>query len=172
MWEKVQVDNLKFEYKLNYEESYAAFYLLCMKWGKRKRSILAALLTVIAIAMLAAYWFDSRKIHFFFIAVLAILLLYYLIYVPVLKAKKGAKKVYRQDGIYKVELTCDGKIRTEDECLELKGDKDARAVETNSIFVIRPDRVHTFCFPKRIMTDVEIQQVRTILKTIKYTMEK
>lgn len=159
---------MKFEYRLKYEECYEAFYLLGIKWEERKRNILAALLIVIGVVMLFGFYRDSRKIHYFFIAILDILLLYYLIYVPALKAKKGAKKVSRQGGTYKIELTADGKVRMGNECVNLKGDPDARAIETNTIFVIRPDRVHTFCLPKRIMTEKEIEEVRKILKSVKF----
>lgn len=160
--------NLKFEYRLKYEESYETFYLLGMKWGEKKRNILAILLTVIGVIMLAGYYRDSQKIHYFFISLLDILLLYYLIYVPVLKAKKGARAVGRQGGIYKVELTREGKVRTGNDSVDLNGDADARAIETDSIFIVRPDRMHTFCLPKRIMTEKEIQEVREILKSVRF----
>lgn len=155
---------LEFEYQLKYEESYETFYLLSMKGGKQARNILAVILTVIAVAMLLLYYQDSSRIHYFFIAILDIALLYYLIYVPALKAKKGAKKVSRQRGIYRIELTDDGKIRSGKECIPIRGDKDARVIETERIFAIRPDRLHTFCLPKRILREEEIDQVRKILK--------
>ncbi len=159
---------MKFEYRLKYEECYETFYFLGIKWEERKRNILAALLIVIGVVMLFGFYRDSRKIHYFFIAILDILLLYYLIYVPALKAKKGAKKVSRQGGTYKIELTADGKVRTGNECVNLKGDPDARVIETNTIFAIRPDRIHTFCLPKRIMTEKEMEEVRKILKGIRF----
>ena len=159
----------EFIYKLNYEESYTAFFLLSMKWERRTRKILTAVLTVAGAALLTAYYLDSQKIHYFFAAILAILLLYYLIYVPVLKARKGAKAVTRQKGTYKFALTEDGKILSGGQTIELAGDKDARAIETESIFVLRPDRQHTFCLPKRILKPGETEAVRDILKAnVKY----
>lgn len=154
---------LEFEYKLTYEESYETFYLLSMKWGKAKRNILAAVLTAIAVVMLILYYQDSRGIHYFFLAILAIMLLAYLLYVPALKARKGAIRVSRQNGKYRIELTRDGRIRAGKEVVELKGDKDARVIETDTIFIIRPDRVHTFCLPKRILSEEEVTEVREIL---------
>ncbi len=162
---------MEFEYRLKYDECQETFYLLGMKWGERKRKILTVLLTVIGVVMLLGYYRDSQKIHYFFIAILDILLLYYLIYVPALKAKKGAKKVSRQGGTYKIELTREGKIRTGNEWVDLNGDADARVIETDTIFVVRPDRVYTFCLPKRIMTEEEIEEVREILKSVRFFIQ-
>lgn len=106
-------EKLEFVYKIKYEEGYETFYSLSMKFGKRMRNLLILVMTVIAAVMLFLYYRDSRKIHYFFIAVLDILLLYGLIYMPALKARKGAKKakkVSRQNGTYKIELT--GSIRS------------------------------------------------------------
>lgn len=155
--------SLKFVYKLNYDEIYEAFYVLNMKWGKGVRNVLTVILTVIAIGMLMVYYMDSQKIHCFLLAVFAILLLYCIIYVPVLKARKGAKKVSEKKGTYKVELTWEGKIISGTEIIELAADKDARAIETENIFVIRPDNIHTFCLPKRIITNKEIDEIRKLL---------
>ncbi len=160
---------MKFVYKLKYEEAYETFFLLSMRWRKRTRNVLAAVMTLIALGMLAAYYLDSRKVHYFVIVILDILMLYYLIYVPVLKAKKGAKTVSRQNGTYKIELTSDGRIHIQGETIELAGDKDARAIEAEEIFAIRPDRLHTFCVPKRILSPDETDKVRNILKSnVKY----
>lgn len=155
---------LKFEYRLKYDECYETFYLLSMRWSRRTRKILAAILTAIAVIMLVLYAKDNQGIHYFFIALLAILMLAYLLYVPALKARKGARSVSRQNGVYRVELAGDGKIRSGREVVELKGDKDARVIETDTIFAIRPDRIHTFCLPKRIMSEEEIAEVRSALK--------
>lgn len=157
-------EKLEFVYKIKYEEGYETFYSLSMKFGKRMRNLLILVMTVIAAVMLFLYYRDSRKIHYFFIAVLDILLLYGLIYMPALKARKGAKKVSRQNGTYKIELTGDGMIRAGGQCIPLKGDKDARMIETETIFAIRPDRVHTFCLPKRILTDQQTEKVRKLLQ--------
>ncbi len=47
--------------------------------------------------------------------------------------------------------------------LELCGDRDARAFETDALFVLRPDRQNSFCLPKRIMTEREIDLTRSIV---------
>lgn len=162
-------ETFEFIYKLSYEEAYEAFLLISMKWSKKVRTVIGVLLTLIAGGMLAAYAADSQKIHYFFMVILAILLLYYLIYVPVLKAKRGAQKVARQNGVYKVKITEEGKLKSEKEMIDLAGDKDARAIETETLYVLRPDNMHTFCIPKRIMKKDEIEAVREILKVhVKY----
>lgn len=154
----------EFMYKLSYDEIYESFLLLNTKWSKKIRIIIGSVLVLITIAMLAGYYLDSKKIHFFILAIFSIMLLYYLIYAPVLKAKRGAKKVSKQKGIYRVKLTEDGKVYMGSEKIEMAGDKDARVIETERVYVLRPDNRHTFCLPKRMMKQDEINEVRELLK--------
>lgn len=160
---------MKFTYKLTYEECYEAFYVLSLKWGKKGKKALTAVLSVIAAGLLICFWYDSRKIYCFFLAVLDIILLYILLYVPALKARKGAAAVRKRNGTYRIQLTEEGGILCQGETLKLRGDPDARAVETESVLVLRPDRQHTFCLPKRILSCQETEQIRAILKRyVKY----
>lgn len=162
-------ESYEFTYKLSYDEIYESFLLLSAKWSKKVRVIIGAILVGITVAMLIGYYLDSQRIHFFILAIFAILLLYYLIYVPVLKAKKGAQKVSKQKGTYRVKLTSDGKVVAGSETINMAGDKDARVIETERLYILRPDNAHTFCLPKRIMKKEEIEEVRALLKAnIKY----
>lgn len=163
--EKKVQKKLDFVYKLKYEESYETFLVLNMKYSKKVRGILTVVMTVIAAVMLILHWLDNRSVHYYVIAIIDILLLFYSIYAPVLKAKKGAKTVTRKNGTYKIGLTEKSVIHSQGITTQLKSDKDARAVETENVFVLRPDRMHTFCLPKRILTSDEIKKVRQILKT-------
>lgn len=159
----------EFTYKLSYDEVYESFLLLNAKWSKKIRIIIGSVLVLITLVMLVGYYMDSQKAHFFLLAIFAILLLYYLIYVPVLKAKRGAAKVCKQNGTYRVKLLDEGKIQMGSEVIEMAGDKDAKVIETESIYVLRTDRMHTFCLPKRIMKNDENDEVRELLeKHMKY----
>lgn len=123
------------------------------------------MLTALAVGLLIAYYLDSRKIHYFYIAILTVLLLFYLIYAPVIRGKHGARKVMRAGGTYGVSLTKDGRVVMADgSSIDMAGDKNARFIETASSFIIRADNIHTFCLPKRIMSDAEILEVRELLK--------
>lgn len=155
---------LEFTYNLRFEEIYESFLLLNKKCGKKMEKVLVFLLTIIAVVLLIGYYMDNRRMHFFVLAILDIILLFYLIYVPEFKAKSVAKKLCRQKGKYKVKITDEGTIVTETETIDIKGDKDARTVETENIFVIRPDNMHTLCLPKRILTEDEMEDIREILK--------
>ena len=159
----------EFTYKLNYDEIYESFFHLNAKWNKKVRIFIGAALALIAGAMLIGYYLDSQKIHYFVLAIIAILMLYYLIYVPALKAKRGALKVSKLNGTYRVKITREGKVIMGAEKIDLAGDKDARVIETNSLYVLRTDNSHTFCLPKRIMKPDEIDELRELLKGyIKY----
>lgn len=159
----------EFTYKLTYDEIYESFLLLNQRWGKKGRIFVGVALVIITIAMLLGYYLDSQKMHYFLLAIFSILLLYYLIYVPALKAKRGAQKVSKINGRYRVTVRADGKIQVETEVIDIAGDKDARVIETDRLYVLRPDNRHTFCLPKRIMKQEEIEEIRELLKRyVKY----
>lgn len=162
--EELVQKSYEFVYTLTYDEIYEAFSILNQKWGKNVKRILTVILTVLAVFLLYAYYRDNQNLPCFFLAILDILLLYYLLYVPILKSRRGAQKVAKQKGQYKVRLTKDGTLMLGAEKIRLAGDKDARAIETDRIYVIRPDNIHTLCLPKRIMTADEVVGVREILK--------
>ncbi|MGN8763468.1 hypothetical protein [Hornefia butyriciproducens] len=160
----------RFDYRLSYDEAYEAFYLLSFKWDRRFRLFAGLGLSVIAIVLMVLFAMDNRKIHYFFIVILCVLLLFYLVYMPIVKARRGARSVARSRGTFRIVLSPEGTIGIPgQEPQELEGDKDARAIETDDIFVIRPDSASTFCLPKRIMKSTEIKDVRAILSGhIKY----
>ncbi len=157
-------ESYSFSYELSYDEAYEAFSLVAFKRSKTFSAVVGLLLTVIAGGCLIAFALDNIKVHLLFIAMISILLLFYLIYMPMLKARRGARSVEKSRGTYKVQLRDIGTISLPGaEPLDLAGDKDARAIETDRVFVVRPDNAHTFCLPKRIMKDAEILGVRDIL---------
>ena len=157
-------ESYRFSYDLTYDEAYRAFSLLAFKRSGKFRLIAGIILTAAAVLMLVLFAMDNTKVMDLFLAVIAILLLFYLIYFPVLKARKGARAVERAKGTYRVAITDTGTISLPHEKpINLDGDKDARAIETDDLFVIRPDSYHTFCIPKRVMKEKEIYGVREIL---------
>lgn len=165
-------DTLNFTYQLNYDEIYEAFFLLSMKWSKKTRKILTIILTLIAICFLVLFAFNRNRIYSFFFAVVDIFLLSYLVYIPDLKARQGAKKVCSQKGTYRVKLTEQGQVISGNERIDIAGDTNARAIETASSYIIRPDGQHTFCIPKRIMSIQEKKETEAILrKSCKYRTE-
>lgn len=151
-----------------------AFRSLNEKWGPKASKIVTVLLTAVTVFLLLSYMVDRTKVNYFFLALVSIAVLFYIIYVPFLKAKKGAAAVARQGGSYKVTITRLGQITpSQSEAIDLNGDRDARTIETSRLFVIRPDSAHTFCIPKRAMKEKEIEDVRTILQAyMKYKRVK
>ena len=165
-----------FNYQLTYDEAYTTFRRLAFRWSKAFQLGIGAALTLIAAIMLILFALDSTRIHFFFIAIVAVLMLGYLVYTPVLKAKKGAANVAKagqRGGKFRLSLSPDGLMTLGDgEEVNLADSKGGRAIETDALFILRPDNLHTCCLPKRIMTDKEIEGVREILSTfLKFTTE-
>ena len=155
---------ISFEYSLSYDEAFDAFLLLAARGRKRHRDITAVALIVLAAALTALYAFHPYQLEYFLLAALALATFGGVVYYPRMKAHSGARQVAKAQGVYKVELSTAGYLRTADgPRLELSGDKDARAFETGALFVLRPDRQHTFCLPKRIMADREADLIRSVV---------
>lgn len=156
-----------FEYQLSYDEAYQTFYRLAFRWSRSFRIAVGVGLTIVAIAMLILFALDSTRIHYFFIAIVAVLMLAYLVYMPVLKARKGAAGVARasqRGGRFRLSLSPDGELTLGDgETIDLSAAKAGRAIETDTLFILRPDNLHTCCLPKRIMSGKEEDGVREIL---------
>lgn len=160
---RVQYD---FRYRLSYDEAYEAFYNLSARGNKRARTAATFAVGLAAVGLLIGFALDNTRIHFIFTALMAVFVLSMLVYAPALTAKKGAGKVASAGGSYQVRISRLGQVilpRTEP--IPLAGDKNSRAIETENIFVIRADVSHTICLPKRMMKDLEIEEIRKILKT-------
>lgn len=159
-----------FTYKLTYKEVYDAYLQLSFKWNKKIYQLVLILLAVIAAGLLFGYFLDNQKVHYFFMAAMAIMLLFYQLYVPIIKAKKGASKTVKQGGTYKIIISSEGEVTLPQMVkISIAGDKDSRAVETDKIFVIRCDRTNTICLPKRIIKEQELEGLREIIKAyVKY----
>ena len=161
---KTEEERLSFKYGLSYEEAFDAFLLLAARGRKRNRDITAAALIVLAAVLTVLYALNPYKVEYFLLAGLALATFGGVAYYPTVKARSGARRVAGARGIYKVGLSSAGYIRAAGGAdLELAGDKDARAFETETLFVLRPDRQNTFCLPKRIMTEREIGLTRSIV---------
>ena len=153
-----------FQYSLSYDEAFEAFLLLSARGRKRNRDFTAVALIVLAAGLTVLYAYNPYQLEYFLMAALVLATFGGVVYYPKIKARSGAKRVAGAQGLYKVELSTDGHIRAAaGPGLELAADKDARAFETDTLFVLRPDRQHTFCLPKRIMTGREIELTRSIV---------
>lgn len=134
---------------------------------------MAALLLIISAGLIVMYALEPTRLEYFFLPVLCLAMYFGLMYYPAFKARRGARQVAAVGGLYQVEIGTDGFIRAAGEEVKIKGDKDARAFESAALFVIRPDRFHSFCLPKRIMNENEALALREILRgqLKKFTVE-
>ena len=147
-----------FQYKLSYQEAYDTFYLLASRLNKHKRIIYTIILTSISVLSLIFYGLDTRKVYFCLLAVFSVALLFYLLYHPSLAARKGAAKVARLNGTYRIRNNQQGEIvlpssskeKSSDNVIILGEDKYSRVLETDSIYAIRVDSQTTLCLPKRV----------------------
>jgi hypothetical protein len=155
---------ITFKYSLSYDEAYDAFLILSARGRKRTRDAVAVILMILAAALTVLYAFHPYHIEYFLLALLVLATFGGVVYYPKIKAHVGAKRVEKARGVYDVEFLAEGYIKTPDgSCLEMSGDKDARVFETETLFVLRPDRQNTFCLPKRVMSDQDISLVRSIV---------
>ena len=155
---------LDLKYRLTYDEAYETFYALASRRSRKTTLIICAIIAVIAAVLLVLYGMDSRKVHYLFLAGCSIILLFYILYKPVLSARKGASSVAKAAGEYHVTVYDNGTIDLPGEKgIDIHGDKYSRSVETDTVFAIRPDSQHTICIPQRILKDKDRDLLRSIL---------
>ena len=158
-------ETYEYRFRLTYEEAYEAFLNLLERGNKKLRTMATLAVGVIAAGLLIGFAMDKTRVHFIYTALMAVIVLALLIYVPALNARKGAARVAKAGGSYQVRISRTGQvILPRKEPIPLAGDKNSRAVETKNLFAIRTDNSTTLCIPKRTMKDQEIEDVRKILK--------
>ncbi|MBR0308725.1 MAG: hypothetical protein IJH92_07515 [Mogibacterium sp.] len=155
---------LDIKYKLTYQEAYEAFYALATRRSRRTRVLIGAALAAVAVILLVLFAMDGTRAHYLFLAICSVALLFYIMYQPVLSARKGARQVERINGTYHVTLHDDETIDLPGEKgLKLFSDKYSRIVETDNVFAIRVDAAHTVCIPKRLLKDNEAGMIRGLI---------
>lgn len=155
---------LDLTYQLTYEEAYEAFRVLASRRRRSTRIAASCVIVVAAITLLVLYGMDGVKIHYLFLAVCCIAVLFYLVYQPVISAKRGAANVAKAAGTYHIILYENGTIDLPGEKgISIHGDKFARSVETDKVFALRPDPQHTICIPKRLLKDRDADMIRDLL---------
>ncbi len=157
------MDKLELQYTILYQEAYEAFYVLASRRTIRTRNITAALLTVITVVMLVLYAKDGIGIHYLFLAICSVALLFYILYQPVISAKRGASKVEKTAGEYKISFYSDGTIQFPNgESLIINEDKYSRVVETEKVYALRINANYTVCIPKRILKKEDEEFIRVM----------
>ncbi|MCD8190561.1 MAG: hypothetical protein LUD78_10140 [Clostridiales bacterium] len=151
-------------YELRYEEAYEALRLIVDRRSRRSRQIMGYMLLALAVVCVALYAHDPYGLQFALLAILLAVFSFLVLWTPHFKAQKGARAITRRKGYYQYTLSGEGYILlTNGTKIDLKGDKDCRAHETETLFAIRPDRINTFSLPKRCLTESEILLTREIL---------
>ncbi len=160
------VRSVSLSYDMTYGEVYEALLMIIDKRSKKARYGVGIFLLAAAAACAVLFAMNPYGLMFEIGAVLFALFSFLVLCYPGIKAKQGAKKISRRKGPYKVKLFSDGYIVPHGgERLDIRGDKDCRAFESDAVFALRLDRMTNFCLPKRRMNGSEIQLTRKTLQT-------
>ena len=160
------VRSVSLSYDMTYGEVYEALLMIIDKRSKKARYGVGIFLLAAAAACAVLFAMNPYGLMFEIEAVLFALFSFLVLCYPGIKAKQGAKKISRRKGPYKVKLFSDGYIVPHGgERLDIRGDKDCRAFESDAVFALRLDRMTNFCLPKRRMNGSEIQLTRKTLQT-------
>lgn len=157
---------LSFRFSLTYEEAREAFLLIIDRRSPAVRRLMGSLLLGLGALCAYAYSIHPYGLHYALLGLLFAFFSFLVFARPSLKAGSAARRLAGAGGTYALILSEKGYFLLPDgEKLFLRGDSRSRAFETNTLFAIRPDRLHTVCLPKRSLRDTEVKQVRNILKT-------
>lgn len=159
------VRSVSLSYDMTYGEVYEALLMIIDRRSKKARYGVGIFLLAAAAACAVLFAMNPYGLMFEIGAVLFALFSFLVLAYPGIKAKQGAKKISRRKGTYKVRLSSDGYIVPYgQERLDIRGDKDCRAFESDAVFALRLDRMTNFCLPKRRMNGSEIELTRETLQ--------
>ena len=159
------VRSISLSYDMTYGEVYEALLMIVDRRSKKARCGVGIFLLAIAAVCAVLFAMNPYGLMFEIGALLFALFSFLVLAYPGIKAKQGAKKISRRKGTYKVKLFSDGYIVPYGrEKLDIRGDKDCRAFESDAVFALRLDRMTNFCLPKRRMNGSEIQLTRDTLQ--------
>lgn len=159
------VRSVSLSYDMTYGEVYEALLMIVDRRSKKARYGMGIFLLAAAAACAVLFAMNPYGLMFEIGAVLFALFSFLVLAYPGIKAKQGAKKISRRKGTYKIKLSSDGYIVPYGrERLDIRGDKDCRAFESDAVFALRLDRMTNFCLPKRRMNGSEIQLTRETLQ--------
>lgn len=154
---------LKFKYKLTTEELEEV--LLCLNWKKegKMRDINLCIISILGAFVLYLY---IRNPGQFFMAVLLlviILLLFYIAYWPAAARKKKIRKMMKEDGEYRIELTESGiTYGSDNRRLKWSGNK-IKCLNSENMMLIKMER-EVFAIPKRILTKEQQTKLGKVLE--------
>lgn len=159
------VRSISLSYDMTYGEVYEALLMIIDRRSKKARYGVGIFLLAAAAACAVLFAMNPYGLMFEIGAVLFALFSFLVLAYPGIKAKQGAKKISRRKGTYKVRLSSDGYIVPYgQDRLDIRGDKDCRAFESDAVFALRLDRMTNFCLPKRRMNGSEIELTRETLQ--------
>jgi hypothetical protein len=152
------------EYSLKRPEAAEAFKLVAALGGRRVRLAALAALFATGVFLTVSYGLNPSHLELPLLGLLTVGVYLAVALAPSWRAWRGAAQVAKLNGRYRLGFSPDGRLLTPDgESSPLRGDKRARAFETDELFVIRPDRLRTFCLPKRVLTAEQCGEVRRLL---------
>lgn len=152
---------IKLDYKFKYDEIYYTFKLLAFRINNKIQTITKFILVTIIIYMLIEFYVDKTKSNYYFVGVFSLALLIYLIYYPIIFARRKAKTIMNMGGRCKLSIIDDGSILIPSGLkIEVKNNPSFKSYETENIFIYNLPGSHTFCIPKRVLKDKEIEKIR------------
>lgn len=149
----------EFDCRLEEEEICGA--VIALQSGKGRRRMAAAL-GAAGVLMLALCALRPENLAYSLLAILSAAEMGFVLYQPVRQAKKMAKQFRGRR--CRVSLSGDGYLYTEEEGrIRAAENAKARAVETEEVFALRPDRRRLFILPKRCLDAEACGEIREIL---------
>lgn len=153
-------------YQLSYDEIAESMTLICDKRSKKSRSVMGGVLFALAVGAVILYSQNPYGIHYAFAAIVMAVFSFIVWSYPSLKGKSSARRIIKQKGTYKLVFSSDGYITPYgDDPVDLFKFSQGKSFETNNLFAIRADRLHSFCIPKRVLSQKQLSEIRNTLIT-------
>ncbi|MDY2629441.1 MAG: hypothetical protein SOW08_14210 [Lachnospiraceae bacterium] len=158
------VKTYRLNYQLSYDEIAESMTLICDKRSKKSRTVMGAVLFALAVGAVILYSQNPYGIHYAFAAIVMAVFSFVVWSYPSLKGRSSARKISKRKGTYKLVVSSDGYITPYgDDPVDLFEFPQGKSFETDNLFAIRADRLHSFCIPKRILSQKQLSEIRDIL---------
>lgn len=163
-FDKAKINKRKYislDYTLSYEEAYYTFKTISFNMKKPIQIIFGAILSVIVIYTLVEFYRDKAKSHLYFIGLISLLLLFYLLYYPVIQGRKGAKATMKLGGRCKFIIRDDGSIKMQNsQVINIKDDTSFKRYDINDLLIYQITSGEVFCIPKRVLDKKELEFIK------------
>lgn len=164
-----QITKNQNEYQISYEitrqEVCEGFAEINGRYSTSVKYMICSGVVISIVYLLYQQYCNRLAIYNTITAIFGIVILFYILYAPIIKARRTAAYVAKAGGKICFTLNENGEITLDKEVVSMGDYKRGRMIETERLYVIHLDKDHNFILPKRIMSSCERKDIFEVALT-------